>query len=106
MEVRWNSSSGPILATAMGPSFSVNVTIPDAKAGFYYILGVAQDAGGNGVARAVLFEVVVSAPSNSPSSPESPAPSASTSTSTHIDDPAVGADVAVRVTSPAPAVAG
>lgn len=90
----------------MGPSFSVNVTIPDAKAGFYYILGVAQDAGGNGVARAVLFEVVVSAPSNSPSSPESPAPSASTSTSTHIDDPAVGADVAVRVTSPAPAVAG
>lgn len=35
VEIRWNSVDGPRLATANGPAFSVQVTIPEAPAGLY-----------------------------------------------------------------------
>lgn len=38
LEIRWNSVDGPRLATATGPSFSVQVTIPEAPPGLYSVI--------------------------------------------------------------------
>lgn len=43
VEIRWNGSSGRELATAQGPSFSVNVIIPNVRPGFYTIVAVQRN---------------------------------------------------------------
>lgn len=41
VEIRWNSRTGPVLATVAGPNFSVQVTIPaSAQVGDYVIVGI------------------------------------------------------------------
>lgn len=52
VEIRWNGVTGPVLATATGPDFSVPVTVPgDADPGAYYILAVQRDAEGTIIGR-------------------------------------------------------
>lgn len=46
VEIRWNSATGPLLATATGPDFSTDVTIPDVPPGGYALLAVAHDEQG------------------------------------------------------------
>lgn len=46
VEIRWNSSSGPLLATAAGPDFATEVAIPgNAKDGMHYLVAVGGDRG-------------------------------------------------------------
>lgn len=40
VEIRWNTLTGQMLGEALGPSFSVSVTIPNAAVGMHYILAV------------------------------------------------------------------
>lgn len=50
VEVRWDSATGPLLATATGPSFSVAVTVPaDASSEVHYVVAVAADGMQRGV---------------------------------------------------------
>jgi len=46
VQIRWNGSSGPLLAKATGPDFSVEVTVPRAGPGTYYPHAVARGADG------------------------------------------------------------
>lgn len=41
VEIRWDSSTGPLLGTATGPSFAVDITIPEARTGTHYVVAVA-----------------------------------------------------------------
>ncbi len=41
VQIRWNSTGGPVIGEALGPNFSVAVTIPEAPAGVYYIVATA-----------------------------------------------------------------
>lgn len=57
VEIRWNSTSGRVLGTANGPSFSVTVVIPQATPGVYSVVAV-QRSGGSIVGKAsAAFEV-------------------------------------------------
>jgi len=48
VQIRWNSTSGPLLATAGGPSFSIDVVIPEkASPRTYYIVGVQRATDGS-----------------------------------------------------------
>ena len=63
VEIRWGSESGPILGTANGPEFSVNVVIPDAAPAYYVITGVARRGDGTVVGRqSRTFRLTASAP--------------------------------------------
>lgn len=46
VEIRGGSESGPLLATATGPSFNVGLTIPDVPPGVYYIVATARNSSG------------------------------------------------------------
>ena len=52
VEVRWDSVSGPLLASASGPDFSVSVAVPRVAPGTYTILAVSRSEGAAHVARA------------------------------------------------------
>lgn len=57
-EVRWNSSDGLLLATAMGPDFSQPVTIPDHPEGLYHLIVLSREPGGAiGSAAAAAFAI-------------------------------------------------
>lgn len=45
IDVRWNATDGPVLATTEGPEFSVQVTIPSARPGVYSIVAVQVGTG-------------------------------------------------------------
>lgn len=59
VSIRWDSPSGPQLATATGPSFSTAVTVPDVDAGVYYVVAVGYETDGETVAgqTSAAFEV-------------------------------------------------
>lgn len=42
IELRWDSVSGQLLATAQGPTFETSVRIPDAPEGVHYIVAVGK----------------------------------------------------------------
>ncbi|MGH9156057.1 MAG: hypothetical protein ACRD1K_09550, partial [Acidimicrobiales bacterium] len=46
VDIRWGAATGPVIATAVGPTFSVSFTVPDAAAGVYYVVAapVGEDA--------------------------------------------------------------
>lgn len=46
VEIRWATQSGPLLATATGPAFSVTATIPDDAPNSYPVVAVIRDATG------------------------------------------------------------
>lgn len=57
-EIRWNAGDGELLATANGPEFSVEVTIPQADIGLYQVVVLARSASGEiGNTNTVSFEV-------------------------------------------------
>ncbi len=57
-EVRWNGAGGPVLGTASGPNFSVEVTIPDVAPGLYAVVVLLRERdGGIGGAGAAAFQV-------------------------------------------------
>lgn len=57
-EVRWNASDGPRLATAVGPDFSVLVTIPPADEGLHTIVVLSRAPNGAlGNAGSAAFQV-------------------------------------------------
>jgi len=44
VQIRWNSSEGPVVGAAQGPAFSVDVAPPaGTAAGFYYIVAVQEN---------------------------------------------------------------
>lgn len=67
VEIRWNGSDGPLLASSEasskpvpdGTNLSVPVTVPSqARPGVYYLVAVQRDASGNVIAKAAeTFEV-------------------------------------------------
>jgi hypothetical protein len=64
VEIHWNSASGPLLATATGPTFAVTVTVPEeASADNHLIVAVGQaTAQFPEVHRPASFTVVEPAP--------------------------------------------
>lgn len=44
VQLRWNTTSGPVLAQSSGPDFVVSVKIPDVAPGVYYIVATADRA--------------------------------------------------------------
>lgn len=73
VEIHWNGTNGPLLTTATGPSFTVNVTIPSTGPGTYYVQGVARTGDGAIIGNAVRALQVQAAPAASPS-PKTSAP--------------------------------
>lgn len=58
-EIRWNSAEGPLLGEAVGPSFSVPVTIPEASPGLYTVVVVSRQSGGGiGNTGTAAFQVI------------------------------------------------
>jgi len=58
VEIRWSSATGPLLATASGPAFSAEVTVPDVSPGPYTVLALGYDNQGNPASRAAsAFQV-------------------------------------------------
>lgn len=57
-EVRWNAIDGPLLGHGSAERFSASVTIPQAEAGVYSIVGLARKTDGSvGVKAVTPFEV-------------------------------------------------
>lgn len=70
VDVRWNSSDGPALATATGPDFAVEVTIPEAPEGLYKIIVLSRSPDGAvGNAGSASFQVTGPAAETGGSSP-------------------------------------
>ncbi len=79
-EIRWSTFDGPQLGTAMGPNFSVEVTIPEASAGLYAIIVVERSPdGGLGSTGRAAFEVTGASSFGSDSSTSSSGRSSGTS---------------------------
>lgn len=58
IEIRWNSSDGPLLGKATGPDFSTPITVPDAPKGLYNVIALSRDTvGGIGSAASTPFQV-------------------------------------------------
>lgn len=55
-ELRWNGLDGQLLGKANGPTFSLNVTIPNHEAGLYSLLAISRGAQGEvgSIARAAF----------------------------------------------------
>lgn len=48
VEIRWNSAEGPILGTAQGPDFTVEITPPSGtRSDVYYVVAVQNSSQGN-----------------------------------------------------------
>ncbi len=45
VEIRWGGLSGPVIATAMGPVFSVTAVVPDSPPNSHPVLAVVTDGG-------------------------------------------------------------
>ncbi len=70
VDVRWNSSDGPGLATATGPNFAVEVTIPEAPVGLHGIIVLSRSPDGAvGDAGRASFQVTGPAAETGSSSP-------------------------------------
>lgn len=78
VQVRWNNADGPVLATAEGPDFSLELSIPDDAPGVHTVVAVqpAGELGDPPVQRAVAVEVLMpgSAPVRSPGLFSEPGP--------------------------------
>lgn len=75
VELHWDSEAGPLLGTATGPTFSTEITIPEASPGGYAVHAVGYDEEGNPVGRdSSRFEVTV-APAQPPPKAWPPSPS-------------------------------
>ncbi len=64
VQIYWSGDTGPVLATATGPSFTVTITIPRVTPGLYYPHGVARDPNSGTIAGDAGrgFEVVTISP--------------------------------------------
>lgn len=81
VEVHWNGTNGPLLGTGQGPGpTTVNVTIPDAPPGTYYLHGVARESDGQVWDAKTAFTILAPvsstapAPAAPPAAPAAPAP--------------------------------
>jgi hypothetical protein len=108
VDIHWGSTTGPVLATATGPSFRTSVTIPEAPPGVYTIVALGLDAA-NAVAGEgrQAFEVIGAEPAASPSSsaPAGDAGAAATP-STQAAEPAAAAGAQPSVSPPPDGVTG
>jgi hypothetical protein len=77
VEIRWGGLSGPVIATATGPDFSVTATVPDSQPNSVPVLAVVTN--GNSVSTSsASFQVT---------SGDAPAAPAETSTTTTVAEP-------------------
>lgn len=96
-EVRWNSPDGPQLATANGPNFSVQVTIPASPPGLYSIIALSRlPGGGVGNAGSAAFQVtgaggVEDRPAGATGEGAAPRPQAGSERSSGVPAPAAAA---------------
>lgn len=74
VEIRWESRTGPILATTTGPSFNnVSITIPaNAEPGVHYVSAANTGEHGDHSATAASFEVKGAAPPPQPAATSPP----------------------------------
>lgn len=72
VEIRWGGLTGPVVATAMGPAFSVRAVVPDSPPNSLPVLAVVTD-GGSVSTSSASFQVTTGA---------APAPVETTTTST------------------------
>lgn len=74
VEIRWDSTSGPLLASTTGPDFSTSVTIPDVPSGAHTIFAFGHSPGGVPAAGpSASFQVT---PTPSTPTPVNPTPGA------------------------------
>lgn len=82
VDIYWNSRGGTRLATAATPNFAVEVKIPAAPPGVYYIVAVAPAATGSSVDQQASTSFTVVAPSSQSNSNGSPPGQSQTNGST------------------------
>ncbi len=70
-EIHWDSKDGPLLASVMGPDFSVPVTIPSAAPGVHYVTAVGTGEHASHGTGSTAFEVIA-ASGGPPSSGQKP----------------------------------
>lgn len=69
VEVRWDTSDGPVVALATGPSFSTQFRIPEAATrGVHYLVATGSAPGGAFVSTPTVFHVVSPSLALTPSS--------------------------------------
>jgi hypothetical protein len=61
-QIHWGDQSGPLLASAVGPSFQVSATVPAAAPGTYPVIASGIDQQGAAIGQAVAQFTVVAAP--------------------------------------------
>lgn len=105
-EIRWGSTTGPLLATATGDSWTRTITIPSAAPGFYSVKVLGVDAVTGAVVdyTAPTFKVTASA-SASPASDPVVGPTAPPVSQTDANQPST-AQAPAASTSVAPEPAG
>jgi len=78
VEIRWNGATGPVVATAKGPSFSQIVNVPaGTPSGMFYVAAVQRDAAGS-----VLFKVADTVEVTAPAASSAASPSVSSASAT------------------------
>lgn len=80
VEMRWDSTSGPLLTTGPGPNFSTAVTIPASAAGVHHIIAFTRTGGAPDPATSTPFQVTPTPTAPTPSSFAPPVGSGSVST--------------------------
>ena len=65
VEIRWESRSGPLLATTAGPDFTVDAEVPDAPPNSHSVVAVITD-GGSVSTSSTSFQVTGSEPVETP----------------------------------------
>lgn len=89
VDIRWGGLSGPVIATAMGPAFSVTAVVPDSPPNSHPVMAVVTD--GNAVSTSsASFQVT---------SGEAPAPVDTTTTTTTTTTEVTTTTVAAAPTS-------
>ncbi len=89
VEIRWNSSEGPVLAESSGPGFTARITIPEAGPGEHIVMAVQRAEDGSIARKASAVFTVTSPAAVVPAAavaPARPAPAVDAATTS---DPAV-----------------
>ncbi|MDP1805925.1 MAG: hypothetical protein Q8K72_12210, partial [Acidimicrobiales bacterium] len=85
VEIRWGGLSGPVIATAMGPAFSVPGVVPDSPPNSHPVLAVVTD-GGSVSTSSASFQVTAG---------EAPAPAETTTTITTLAQPPTTSEASI-----------
>lgn len=74
IEIRWNSSEGPVLAETTGPGFTAKITIPEAGPGEHIVMALQRAEDGTIARKALAVFTVTTATAAEEAQPTPPEP--------------------------------